>query len=403
MSDKLDEILYDALQEDDAPSDLLNHQILSKARMEGSTMKSTKKSLVAAAVAVCILFIGCGTAIAAYRYLSAKSTAKLLGSEELAGCFEESEIVSTCEDGAYRFIYLGNASVKLKDLFVSNADTASTYVALAIERLDGKPITEDETFVASPLIQGLDPFKYNIYTMSGGATWKEKDGIKYMILAVDTIEMFADRTIYLAITTGPDYKTGYVFDEATGEISANPDFDGINALFEMEIDAGKADVRAQEEYLKQFGQDEEAEEVKQEEVKQEEEALEIPLTSEDAIVNEFITLPFDSMDEETIEMIYQLGNCHDSYEYQVADDGFYYTKFENEYGKGSGKWNMMNYTVNQPIMWLLSSSGDKYAQLRYICRDENDILHVDYLLYDKTQMQKVLQELTETFEIRQGE
>lgn len=394
MSDKLDEILYDALPEDKTPSDLLNHQILKRARMEGSTMKSTKKSLVAAAVAVCILFAGGGTAIAAYRYLSAKSTAEYLGSQELAGYFEQSEVVSTCEDGDYRFIYLGNASAKLKDLFLSGADTASTYVALAIERLDGKPMTDEESFVASPLIQGLDPLEYNIYTMSGGATWKEKDGVKYMILCVDSVEMFADRTVYLAITTGPDYRTGYVYDESTGMISANSDFDGINALFEMTLDAGKADKQAQEDYLNQFKQDQdnyEIEDVTADEVQEADAADELPQVSDDELINQFAAIPFETLDSDTIAQIYQVGNCHDSYEFKPDADGSYHTEYENEYGKGSGMTAMETFTVNQPTLWVLSISGDAFVELEYNCRDENDILHTDYLIYDREQMQAVLQ------------
>lgn len=388
MSNKLDEILYDALQENDTPSDLLNQEILSKANMEEQTMKSTKKSLVAAAVAASILLTGGGTAIAAYRYLSAKSTAEFLGNSELAAYFDETEIVSTCEDSDYRFMYLGNANAKLKELCLSNEDTASTYVALAIERIDGKPMTEEDKFVASPLIQGLNPLEYNIYTMNGDAIWREKDGVLYMILRVDSIEMFADRTVYLAITTGADYGIAYDYDKTTGKISVNSDFEGINELFEIGFDPQKADKEKQEVYLKQF-----EESKKDKKANGDEKSDDLFFEVEDELAKKFVTLPFETMDTETIKMISKIGKCVDSSEYKADEESYYKIKFTYENCVVSANYPMNMFSVNQPTLLLGAIGSNDCVVLEYSLRDSNDVLHIDFLSYNKEQMEKVLQEL----------
>ena len=65
--------------------------------------------------------------------------------------------------------------------------------------------------------------------------------------------MFADRTLYLAVNDGTFFAPdAYCFDEATGEITRNEGYEGVNALFLLPLDKGKADKEKAEAYLKQL-------------------------------------------------------------------------------------------------------------------------------------------------------
>lgn len=367
---KLDEVLYDALGKNDAPSAELNRRILEKAEMEEKIMAFRKRRVAAAAaIALCITLAG-GTGYAAYRYMTAQQTAKELGSEELSTYFKDSDVVAVKKDGDYRFRYLGNASATLKESFLEEKDTKTTYVALAVDRLDGKPMTEDEEFVASPLIQGLDPIKYNVYTMGGGAVCKMKDGVLYMIMSVNSIEMFADKEVYLAVTKGVDYADGYQYDEQSGKISAKDDFDGINVLFTLEMDEKKADKAAQEEYLKNFGQ------------KEEDEGEAGEIKAKDADLQAFRELDFAGMDTETIDRIVEKGDCIDSYEFEADDEGVFHVNVENKYLSAGGTFTKSFYKEGKATFVEAHYAEDEEAVImQYDLLDEAGILHEKYVKY----------------------
>ncbi len=136
------------------------------------------------------------------------------------------------------------------------------YAAVAIERLDGTSMadTSDEQyaelrFFISPLIAGLKPWQYNIVSMNGGYTDIVEDGILYRLISCDDIALFADRELYLCISDTVFYDTNaYQYDENSGKISRNTEYDGINLLFSLPIDASKADRAAAAAYLERLEQ-----------------------------------------------------------------------------------------------------------------------------------------------------
>lgn len=351
-------------------------------------MKRNFKSIAVAAAIVCLCVPT--VAVAATHFLSARATAEYLGSKELSALFADSDVLATCEDGDYRFVYLGNASATLKDMFLSEEDTAATYIALAVERLDGTPIGEEEGFVASPLIQGLDPVAYNIYSMGGGATWDEKDGIRYMIMNVDSIEMFADRTVYLAITTGPDYKNGYLYDSETGRIEANDEFEGINALFEIQLDAGKSDVAAQKTFVDTLAQ--KNGNISNGTVSMESTDL---ILSEDEVFNTFCGYHYEELDALAVHRIKEEGTCIDSYEFTADENGNYQIQIENEYVSAEGSLSQQLFEVDRPSLEVYHFDEEAgFVILEYNCRDEKDVLHQQHIKYDRTQMQNVIEKLS---------
>jgi hypothetical protein len=91
----------------------------------------------------------------------------------------------------------------------------------------------------------------NIASMDGGYADNVSDGILYRIIECDNVEMFADRGLYLAVCTGGPFYNGDAFirNERTGEIAANPNFDGASAVFDLPLDAKLADHAKAEQYL----------------------------------------------------------------------------------------------------------------------------------------------------------
>lgn len=114
-------------------------------------------------------------------------------------------------------------------------------------------MTYDDELMISPLIEGLEPWKYNIMTMHGGYTADIIDGVLYRIIQCDSVEYFADKTVYLAVSdTRIDGSQPYIFDEDTGKISSDENYDGTNILFELKLDSSKADSEKAAEYLKKI-------------------------------------------------------------------------------------------------------------------------------------------------------
>ncbi len=257
---KVEELIQIALASKEEPVEELNRKILSRWK-EKSEMKGFAKGRMTAVVtAVCVLLMTV-TVGAAARYLTAEQVAERSGDTEIAAAFrgeDAVEINETREAGDYRFTLMGMASGKAltqSNVLENIPELSGIYAAIAIERLDGRPIDEEEysnmTFFISPLIQGLMPWQYNIASMNGGYSEEVVDGILYRLISCDDVIKFADRKLYLCISNTIFYETAaFDYNEVTGEIKENENYKGIHVLFDLPVDASKADPAAAEEYLK---------------------------------------------------------------------------------------------------------------------------------------------------------
>lgn len=222
---------------------------------------NVKKIMLTIVAATCILGT---TALAAYHFLSAKQVANEMGDTILSEYFDENEIISETKiDGKYKATVLGIANGEKISKFKSSAWEVypdRTYVAVAVERTDGTTMTYDDEILVTPLIEGLAPWKYNIVTMHGGYSAQVIDGILYRIIECDSVEFFADRNLYLAIVDKMflDNKP-YTFEESTGHISVNDQYEGTNILFDLELDKSKADSEKAKDYIKSLEVSEEEE------------------------------------------------------------------------------------------------------------------------------------------------
>ncbi len=269
MNNKLDELLANALTPDVRPDEALNGQILQKAKEEAQMrgkIWNGRKAAVAASIAAAVLVLGTGTTYAAWRYLSPQEAAREIHNATLADAFkgDGAQIINESQTfGKYRATLIGIVSGKsITDFETSSGGEVlddRSYWLLAIEHADGTPMPDtsspqygEESFLASPFIQGYNPGQYNVYSFSGGYTEFVKDGVRYRMGECDNLEAFADREVYLGLTDDASLRSvdlGYVFDEATGKITRNESYEGCNALFKLPLDASKADAKKAEAYI----------------------------------------------------------------------------------------------------------------------------------------------------------
>lgn len=275
----IDELLATALTPDVQPERALNEQILRRAKEEAqmkeemknsfkmSGKRSGKRIAVAAAIAVAVLAVGGGTTYAAWRYLTPQEAAAELQDKKLVNAFSGEDAILVNETqtyGNYRTTLIGIVSGKdLTDYAMTTGGEIRadrSYWLLAIEHADGTPMPDTgspeygtETFLTSPFIQGLEPWKYNVYTFGGGYSEFVQDGVMYRMAECDNLELFADKEVYLCLAdenSAGIINEAYSYDETTGKIGRKETYDGCNALFTLPLDRAKADPKKAESYLK---------------------------------------------------------------------------------------------------------------------------------------------------------
>lgn len=267
MKEDMDSLLKKSLTPADMPPERLNCQVLLRAK-EREMMKHQKRIPAAVAAAVCVVLLGSMTVVAARRYFSPAEIATEFENETLAKAFSGEGAVlvnETQESGGYRITLLGSVAGKnLSDYMITDdkgmVEEDKIYTVVAIERADGTPMpdTSSDDYDKEPLyvshyIRGLDPNQYSLQSMGGGYSTAVRDGVMYRMVEMDNIEMFADKGIYVGVSSGTFYDSAaYRFDEGSGEISPNTDYKGVNALFTLPVDKSKADNAAAEAYLKEL-------------------------------------------------------------------------------------------------------------------------------------------------------
>ncbi|WP_194087088.1 hypothetical protein [Acetivibrio mesophilus] len=262
--EELEQLLTQALSSTAEPDEALNQKIKYRIK-ESKTMKPARKRIAVAFVAA-VIFIMSGSAFAAWRLLSPKQIAENLGDKALAKAFDSENAVlinKSVTSGDYIFTLYGITSgTNLSDFRSSIEDIHPdrTYAVVSIEREDGSPMPEvsdesydETTFIVSPLIKGQKPWQVNICTMNGGYIERVVDGVHYRIIECDSIEMFADRGVYLYAGTGSFIDNQKVsYNEETGEITINADNKEAGVLFDLPLDVEKANHEKAERYLEEI-------------------------------------------------------------------------------------------------------------------------------------------------------
>ena len=265
MSDKLDDLLKNALAPSEEPSACLNKRIIQIAKGDITMRKPFFKSArVAIAAVAVVLAAGSITTYAAWKYLSMDEVAQGVENDKLAKAFQGKDAIRINESqtyGDYKVTLLGSTSGKSLTKFYSNGieHDDRTYVVVAIEKKDGSAMPKDvgpSDFLVTPSIKGEKPWQCNSFLMHGAASSFVKDGVMYYLSEWDNYEVFAKRGVYLGVLDEAFCdNTSYNFDEKTGEITRNEDYEGLNALFTVPMDESKADEKAADALLEQWQKD----------------------------------------------------------------------------------------------------------------------------------------------------
>lgn len=222
---------------------------------ENKTMNfsKTKKMAVMLAAAVALLAVSVS---AAMLWLTPSQVAQRYDQPLLAAAFESEaavEINKTVETGDFSVTLLGMVSGENLDVQNQDLDVTHTYAVLALRRLDGTPL-DNETFdfcryTMTPLVAGCSPAAVNNWTLDAGASGFAEDGVYYYLLDTQSLEIFADRTVYMAFYEGgvPNNTIFTVRDDGT--IAFCDDFAGVQALFELPLDPAGADRAAVKAFL----------------------------------------------------------------------------------------------------------------------------------------------------------
>lgn len=389
MKDKMDSLLKQALAPMKVPEKKLNDQILRRVKerqdMKQEQMHYKRRIPAAALVTVCILILCSSTAFAVYKYLTPAEVVTEINDNALQKAFlsEDAILVNeTQESGGYKITLMGSvAGRNISDFLMKNGKGEvledRIYTIITIERADGSPMPDtssdeygDECFFASHYIHGLDPNVYSMMSMNGGYTEFVNNGIRYRVLDMDNIEMFADRGIYVGVNSGSFYDSdAYVYDGSTGEMSRNESYTGVNALFHLPVDKSKADPAAAEAYLKTFEQS----------MNEPDEPIE--KSAENLAVDKFMEmLTPENIDEyaEPIEATRQV--C------KIDEDGLVHYSYElDEIGQGDGMVCLDGmFADNQPGTKAISGYSDNGTGLAGLNIDVfilNEDGTVTYVLY----------------------
>ncbi|MCM1233406.1 MAG: hypothetical protein NC489_25090 [Ruminococcus flavefaciens] len=258
---EMDKILCCALTQNVKPDAKIQQKVLDRWK-ENHTMKFNKKWPTAAVVTACLVAAAVPVTAATLHFLNAGQAAEQLGYGKLAEAFEDHNAIQINKSQAingYIITLLGETSGKGLEKTEWNPDCESdgTYIVVSIEKEDGTPIDKQnaDLFTVEPFIKGYDPRRVNpLYADdASGATWDVIDGVQYMLFGVGNLECLADHPMYVCVTDDIVYSSDmYHYDEETGVITRNEDYKGVNALFDLQLDASKADKAKAEEYLKQF-------------------------------------------------------------------------------------------------------------------------------------------------------
>ena len=275
MKKDIDELLKHALTPNNEPDFWLNQRILNHEK-EIKRMKKGKLSSIPriALITATVLSMGSITTFAAWKYLSPDKVAEVTRDSKLIEAFKSEDAITINEKQSYAgydITLLGMVSGKNITAYVmeDNGEIKEdrTYSVVAIEKSDQTPMPSpsDEQynevrFLVSPLIKGYNPNEFNMMTMNGGYIDIVEAGVLYRLSECDNIEMFANQDIYLCVSEGTFYnQAAYHFDEATGEITRNEAFEGVNALFDLPIDSSKADEAAVAAYIQAMDETDEVE------------------------------------------------------------------------------------------------------------------------------------------------
>lgn len=231
---------------------------LMKQRAERKDEKvlQKRKPMKVVAVVLAIIALLSITAFAVSYILSAREVADYFGEKEIAAMFEDCEIKpQTVSNGTYDVTFLGSTTgTKLNKTEGFEADETRTYAVIAIRNTDSSPLSlmDGMPIQFAPVIEGCMPFQtWAILNFS--ASGMEREGILYYLFDYENLQIFADRTVSIAIFEGAMFPGPEVLtmDENEKIVYAD-EYVGFKGIFDLPMDESKADPKAAAELLSTY-------------------------------------------------------------------------------------------------------------------------------------------------------
>jgi|GEM_PF-2312727 len=261
--DKFESMLEKAFFEEDSLSeDLVNKTRIKLHNKESETMKSNNHSPLKWVAAVIIGLVLTGiTAFASWQLLTPSEVASEFEREDLALAFDSEDAIHINESMTSRGYIFTLVSIVRGEYLSGTSSYITingeairndrTYAVMTVQQEDGTSMSESYhlfDFFTSPYVHGFNPFHLSSFVLGGGHFETVIDGVLYLLIDMNNIEVFADHGVYVGINSGRMHSINALnFDEVTGAITVNPDFSGLAALFRLPLDPSWADeVRAQE-------------------------------------------------------------------------------------------------------------------------------------------------------------
>lgn len=223
------------------------------------SMNRMKKVALLAAAAVALLAV---TVSAAVLWLTPAQVAEELNDPVLAEAFQSEDAVilnETQTAGDYTVTLMGMVSGANISQWCADVQENRTYAVVSVVRTDGTPLTEENydvvpcgAFTVTPLVSGYDPRAVNVFTLNGACSSFLRDGRAYYVLDTQSLEIFADRTVYLALYEGfaaPSYKHFSLAEDGTVDLRDNV----TGCLFTLPLDARTADPDAARAFVESTG------------------------------------------------------------------------------------------------------------------------------------------------------
>lgn len=263
---ELDTVLREALCVKEEPGEVLNRKILNRAK-ETMSMNKRMKKMATAAAAGLLLFAGVSVSVyAGVKYLTPQEVAEDIGEpgDKVKKAFEGEGAVYVNETknfdkGTVTFLGIAQGGGVNTLTGEMSADNNRSYVVFALDGFEDELAGNQLSHIfVSPFIKGLEPWRYNAWTIGGdddyganGYAEVVRDGVRYQIAECGNLEMFADRGVYMGIS----YEmagSAFEMNEQTGEIQPKAEYADKAVIFTVPFDMAKADRGAADAVIEEI-------------------------------------------------------------------------------------------------------------------------------------------------------
>ncbi len=394
---------YDKINLPSARKDKIFSEILKK-REEESNIGFFRINSKVAGIILGLLITGlCVTAgYAASRWLKGSEVAGKLGHQSAEEMFKENEKKVTKNPETYvfgnlTFAYIGMVHGEAAKKYSNKAGADKTYAVVAVTG-EGDGLTLEETdYIVSPLVEGFDPSEVNLFSLGGISIRNIIDGTCYLLFEYDDLSEYAGHRIYLAISESADYSKSYLFDKETGHISRNPEFSGLNLLFDVDIDLEAVTKPDNSETMEKSTEDTSASISPLAPVitgtYKFPERLEIYGSTGNPVFDEVITISMVRLPESLVESFVEMGTCIMDESYASDEDGYIVPTFECKYLSAGKERQPVSALENRPydMTPYIIEDGQMLGSLYRTYSD--GVVNFKFITYTEEQAQQILDAL----------